>query len=105
MRENVLRAFNYAQKLNKTIRIIVSAKLTVRYYKMSVTPKESKEHEARVLSIIISMGLLIGVFVSLGLGFNSVAIALLVFVFVNLLRVLYLETKQFRQAKTNIHKQ
>jgi hypothetical protein len=79
--------------------IIVSTKLTFWWSWMSVTPKESKAHETIVSSVIISIGFLVAVFVSLGLGFNSAAVGLLVVVFVNLLRVLYLETKPFRQAK------
>jgi hypothetical protein len=82
--------------------IIVSTKFTFWWSWMSAIPNESKAHETIVSSVIISIGMLIAVFVCLGLGVNSVAVGLLVIVFVNLLRVLYLETKPFRQAKTKI---
>jgi uncharacterized membrane protein len=71
---------------------------------MSVSSKERKIHESIISSVIISIVFLIGAFVSLGLGSNAVAVFLLVFVFINLLRLLYLETKPFRQAKTRIQK-
>jgi membrane protein implicated in regulation of membrane protease activity len=72
---------------------------------MSEAIKETKIHETMVASVIISVCFIVAIFVSLGLGFNAVAVGLLVFAFINLLRVLYLETKTHRQLKTKIQKQ
>jgi Flp pilus assembly protein TadB len=71
---------------------------------MSAVPIEGKMHETMIASVIISICFIVAVFVSLGLGFNAVAVGLLVFALISLLRVLSLETKKNRQTKTKIQK-